>query len=66
MKSFRSLFFWLFAIGGWVLLTREGYADIIFLRQGEPLFDLMNLRKVWVLFDAYEEDLANIKVGRIL
>lgn len=34
-----------------------------YLKQGEPLFDLMNLRKVWVLFDAYEEDLANIKVG---
>ena len=34
-----------------------------YLKQGEPLFDLMNLKKVWVLFDAYEEDLANIKVG---
>jgi len=34
-----------------------------YLKQGEPLFDLMNLRKVWVLFDAYEEDLANIKIG---
>ena len=34
-----------------------------YLKQGEPLFDLMNLRKVWVLFDAYEDDLASIKVG---
>jgi len=34
-----------------------------YVKQGEPLFDLMNLRKVWVLFDAYEEDLANISVG---
>jgi len=34
-----------------------------YLKKGETLFDLMNLRKVWVLFDAYEEDLANIKVG---
>jgi Cu(I)/Ag(I) efflux system membrane fusion protein len=34
-----------------------------YVRQGEPLFDLMNLNKVWVLFDAYEEDLANIKMG---
>ena len=34
-----------------------------YLKQGEPLFDLMNLSKVWVLFDAYEENLANIKVG---
>ena len=33
------------------------------LKEGTPLFDLMNLEKVWVLFDAYEGDLANIKVG---
>ncbi|MEM6700497.1 MAG: efflux RND transporter periplasmic adaptor subunit [Bacteroidota bacterium] len=34
-----------------------------YVQQGEVLFDLMNLNKVWVLFDAYEEDLANIKMG---
>lgn len=34
-----------------------------YVKQGEPLFDLMNLRKVWVLFDAYEENLSAIKVG---
>lgn len=34
-----------------------------YIKQGEPLFDLMDLSKVWVLFDAYEEDLASIKVG---
>ena len=34
-----------------------------YVKQGEPLFDLMNLRKVWVLFDAYEEDLSNISIG---
>ena len=34
-----------------------------YVKQGEPLFDLMNLRKVWVLFDAYEEDLSAIKKG---
>ena len=33
------------------------------LKEGSPLFDMMNLRKLWVIFDAYEEDLANIKVG---
>lgn len=31
--------------------------------QGGVLFDIVNLDKVWVMFDAYEEDLANIKVG---
>ena len=34
-----------------------------YVKQGEPLFDLMNLRKVWVLFDAYEEDLPSISIG---
>lgn len=34
-----------------------------YVKQGEPLFDLMNLRKVWVSFDAYEEDLGSISVG---
>lgn len=33
------------------------------LHEGEVLFELMNLSKVWLLFDAYEEDLANIKIG---
>ena len=33
------------------------------LMEGAPLFDLMNLGKVWVLFDAYEGDLSNINVG---
>jgi len=34
-----------------------------YVKRGEPLFDLMNLRKVWVLFDAYEEDLPSISIG---
>lgn len=34
-----------------------------YVKQGESLFDLMNLRKVWVLFDAYEEDLPSISIG---
>jgi len=34
-----------------------------YVNQGEPIFDLMNLRRVWVLFDAYEDDLSNISVG---
>ena len=34
-----------------------------YVKQGEPLFDLMNLGKVWVIFDAYERDLQNIRVG---
>jgi Cu(I)/Ag(I) efflux system membrane fusion protein len=34
-----------------------------YIKLGEPLFNLMNLRKVWVLFDAYEEDLASISLA---
>ena len=34
-----------------------------YVKQGEPLFELMNLHKVWVLFDAYEEDLSSISIG---
>ena len=34
-----------------------------YVKQGQPLFDLMNLRKVWVLFDAYEGDLTAINIG---
>ena len=33
------------------------------LKQGAVLFDLVNLSRVWVLFDAYEEDLTHIKKG---
>lgn len=45
------------------IVTKRRVAIGDHLMEGEPLFDLMNLQKVWVLFDAYEEDLKNIKVG---
>ncbi len=34
-----------------------------YVKQGEVLFDIVSLNRVWVLFDAYEEDLASIDVG---
>jgi len=34
-----------------------------YVQQGEVLFDLVDLNKVWVLFDAYEEDLIHINLG---
>ena len=37
-----------------------------YVRQGEALFDVLDLNKLWVLFDAYEEDLPNIKVGNMV
>lgn len=33
------------------------------VKQGSPLFDIMDLNQVWVLFDVYEKDLQWIKVG---
>ena len=33
------------------------------LMQGGSLFEVVNLNQVWVLFDAYEEDLGKVKVG---
>ncbi len=45
------------------IVTNKRVAVGNYLKQGEPLFDLISLHKVWVLFDAYEEDLANISVG---
>ena len=33
------------------------------LMQGQVLFDIVNLNRLWVVFDAYEADLAPIQVG---
>ena len=46
---------------GVVTTRRVSVGD--YVKQGGVLFDLVNLNRVWVLFDAYEEDLAQIKVG---
>ena len=45
------------------IVTKRRVAVGDYVKQGEPLFDLMNLGKVWVLFDAYEEDLSSISLG---
>jgi Cu(I)/Ag(I) efflux system membrane fusion protein len=34
-----------------------------YVKQGSPLFDIMDLNQVWVLFDVYEKYLRWIKVG---
>lgn len=34
-----------------------------YVSPGQALFTLADLGRLWVLFDAYEEDLANIRVG---
>lgn len=45
------------------IVTERKVAVGDYLQRGEPLFNLVNLRKVWVLFDVYEDDLANIELG---
>ena len=52
----------LFADASGIVTTRRiSVGD--YVKQGESLFDLMNLDKVWVLFDVYEEDLSQIHLG---
>jgi len=34
-----------------------------YVKEGSPLFEVINLSKVWVLFDAYESDLPWIRKG---
>ncbi|MCB9039535.1 MAG: efflux RND transporter periplasmic adaptor subunit [Lewinellaceae bacterium] len=49
---------------GVVLKRRVSVGD--YLKEGEVLFDIARLDRVWVLFDAYEEDLAEIRVGDVV
>ena len=37
-----------------------------YVKEGEALFALADLDRLWVLFDAYEEDLAHIETGDIV
>ncbi|GAB4257600.1 MAG: hypothetical protein Kow0027_24920 [Saprospiraceae bacterium] len=46
---------------GVVLKRRVAVGD--YVKEGSVLFDLADLNQLWVLFDAYEEDLANIRIG---
>ncbi len=45
------------------VVTRRRIAVGDYVRQGEVLLDLVSLNRVWVLFDAYEEDLSQLSVG---
>ncbi len=45
------------------IVTKRRVAVGDHLMEGEALFDLMNLSQLWILFDAYEENLKDIAVG---
>lgn len=34
-----------------------------YIKKGTPLYDIMDLNRVWVLFDVYEKDMRWVKVG---
>ena len=44
-------------------VTSRNVSEGDYVGEGQPLFDIANLNKVWVLYDAYESDLAWIKEG---
>ena len=48
-------------ISGTVMNRHVAVGD--YVKTGQPLFQLINLSQVWVLFDAYESDLPWLKVG---
>ncbi len=48
-------------VSGIVLTKRVNQGD--YVQQGAPLFEVVDLSNVWVLFDAYESDLPWIKKG---
>ncbi|WMX13779.1 efflux RND transporter periplasmic adaptor subunit [Aureispira sp. CCB-E] len=45
------------------ILTRRYVEEGDYVKQGSPLFDIMDLNRVWVLFDVHEKDLKWIKKG---
>jgi len=48
-------------ISGTVMMRHVALGD--YVKEGSALFEVTDLRKVWVLFDAYESDLPWIKTG---
>lgn len=48
-------------ITGTVTMRHVALGD--YMKEGSPLFEVTNLRHVWVIFDAYERDLPWIKPG---
>jgi Cu(I)/Ag(I) efflux system membrane fusion protein len=48
-------------VSGFVSSKKVNLGD--YVRKGEPLYEIANLSKVWVLFDVYESDLVWVKKG---
>lgn len=48
-------------ISGTVTMRHVSVGD--YVKEGSPLFEVIDLKNVWVMFDAYESDLPWIKLG---
>jgi len=44
-------------------ITRRDVAIGDYVKEGNPLFEVIDLSRVWIMFDAYETDLPWIKMG---
>ena len=44
-------------------ITRRDVAIGNYVKEGSPLFEVIDLSRVWIMFDAYESDLPWIKIG---
>jgi len=44
-------------------ITRRDVAIGDYVKEGNPLFEVIDLSRVWIMFDAYESDLPWIKMG---
>ncbi|HEY1171756.1 MAG TPA: efflux RND transporter periplasmic adaptor subunit [Verrucomicrobiae bacterium] len=45
------------------VVSRKVYAGQ-YVNDGDPLFEIADFSKMWLLFDAYEQDLAWLKIGQ--
>ena len=48
-------------VGGLVLTKKVNLGD--YVMRGMPLYDVVDLKQIWVLFDIYEQDLNLVHVG---
>jgi Cu(I)/Ag(I) efflux system membrane fusion protein len=50
--------------GGIVMDKKVSVGD--YIKEGSVLFETIGLEKLWVIFDGYEEDMANIRIGNTI
>lgn len=48
------------------VVTKRRVAVGDYVKKGEILFEMVNLDRLWALFDVYEEDLSQVKIGDVI